>query len=212
MKSENLNVNSFTGHHSNGYSSQNVSEVWFWTGALDYIPEGIGKLFPNLLKFWVGYTDRNLGLKLLRRRNFKNMMHLIYLDVKHNNVAKMEENTLWDLPKLESIVLTHNKLKTISQQQFSRNTVLKFVEMSSNYIESLSQDLFKRNPRLKRVSFANNRLKSIYPDFTGLKSLKHLNLLDNICINSNVQEGKTVEDLQEIIRENCTAAAIETNV
>lgn len=200
---ENSEVGSITGTHRTGYTAQNVSEVWFWTGTLDYIPYGIGQKFKYLQKFWVGYDDRNLGLKLLRRSNFKDMELLWYLDVKFNNVESVDEDTLRDLPNLKYFIVKNNKLKTLQKNTFQKNFQLKVVNADTNQLESLPDDLFKSNALLEEVSFKNNNLKMISIDFTQLKLIKQIDLRGNMCIDQALEDVNGVTEYQTLLMHQC---------
>lgn len=202
VTNENSKVDSVTGTHRNGYSAQNVSEVWFWTGTLEYIPDGIGLKFENLEKFWVGFTDRNLGLKKLRRSNFKDMELLWYLDVKHNSVETVDEDTLRDLPNLQYFVIHNNNL-TLHKNVFQRNFKLKHVNANSNLLEFLHDDLFKNNALLAEVSFNNNRLKTILIDFTKLMFIARIDFHENACIDKSLEDGDNVTEYQNILNLQC---------
>lgn len=203
VTTDNFEVNSFTGTHKAGYDAQNVTEVWFWTGTLDYIPYGIGRKFGNLEKFWVGYDDRNLELKRLQRSNFEDMESLWYLDVKFNEIETVDEDTLRDLPNLKYFVIKNNKLKMLQKYTFERNPKLQHVNANSNQLEFLHDYLFKNNALLEEALFKDNKLKIIYVDFTRLRSLKAIDFHGNTCIDSGLADGKNVTELQSVINNQC---------
>lgn len=199
---ENYEVGLITGTHASGYDTQNVSEVWFWTGTLEYIPYGIGQKFKNLEKFWVGYEDRNLGLKLLRRSNFKDMDKLWYLDVKYSNVETVDEDTLRDLPNLKYFVIHNNKLRNLFKDTFQKNFKLKHVNANSNELEYLHRDLFKNNALLEEAFFGNNKLKTISIEFTELKFIKKIDFHNNNCIDKSLEDVRSdVAELQTMLHQ-----------
>lgn len=203
VTNENSEVRLFTGTHLTGYDASNVSEVWFWSGTFEYIPDGIGQKFKYLEKFWVGYDDRNLGLKVLRRSNFKDMDLLWYLDVKFNNVESVDEDTLRDLPNLKWFVIRNNKLKTLHKDTFQRNFKLKNVIADSNRIEFLHNDLFKNNALLEEASFKDNKLTTISTDFTQLKFVKKIDFHGNNCIDKALEDVNNVTEFQTLLLYQC---------
>jgi Leucine-rich repeat (LRR) protein len=186
-----------------------VTEIWFWNGNLTYIPDNVGHLFPNLLKFWVSYDTRNLGLKQLKRRNFKEMFNLHHLDVKFNDVEAVEEDTLFDLPELKYFRINNNMLKALHKQTFSRNLKLKEVKASTNQLKVLHRDLFIKNTVLEKIDFRDNKLTQIGSDFTKLTSLSLLDFHGNICIDKSLDDLNSLEDLQEILNVNCAQVNLE---
>lgn len=203
VKSENSEVDSFTGTHLPEYTAQNVSEVWFWHGTLEYIPDGIGNKFKNLEKFWVSYEDRNLKLKYLQRSNFKNMQLLWSLDVKYNDIATVDEESLFDLPNLKYFVIQNNKLKKLHKNTFQRNRNLIHVNANSNQLESLHSDLFKNNPLLEEAFFENNKLMTIFTDFSQLKMVKKIDFHGNICIDKALDNVHNVTEFESLLFHQC---------
>ncbi len=181
-----------------------MTELWFWTGQLEYIPDGIGKHFKYLSSFRVGYDDRNLGLKLLRRRNFKGMELLTTLDVRHNNVETIDEDTLRDLPNLIFFVVNNNKLKVLHTDIFDNNVKLVSVDAASNQLEFLPHGLFKNNP-LEEAFFDNNKLKTISTDFTPLVSIRVIDFRGNICIDKALYDFSNLTEFQSILKFQCSA-------
>lgn len=203
VRHESSEVDHFTGSHKPEYSAQNVTDIWFWAGTLDYIPDGIGNKFPNLENFRVSFSDRNLKLKLLTRNNFKNMELLSYLDVEYNDVENVDEDSLRDLPHLKFFVIHNNKLKTLHKNTFERNRNLKHVNANSNQLEFLHGDLFKSNPLLEEAYFENNKLMMISIDFQQLKMIKIINFHGNICIDKDLKDVDNVTEFQTLLWYHC---------
>ncbi|KAG4078687.1 hypothetical protein HA402_015277 [Bradysia odoriphaga] len=199
----NFEVGSITGSHLSGYDAQNVTEIWFWTGILEHIPSGIGRKFNSLEKFWVSYDDRNLELKRLQRSNFKDMVHLWYLDVKYNSIETVDEDSLRDLPNLKHFVINNNKLKMLQKYTFEKNTKLKHVNANSNQLEFLDGDLFKNSPLLKDALFKDNHLKKISVDFTVLRSIKTIDFRGNQCIDKALDDVNNSTELQTLLNYQC---------
>lgn len=202
VTNENFVVDVFSCSHPTGYSAQNVSHIWFWTGTLEYIPRGIGQKFKNLEKFTVGYSDRNLGLKKLRRSNFKDMESLWYLDVSHNDVETVDEDTLRDLPNLIHFVVSSNKLRILHKNVFQRNFKLQYINANSNLLEFLHDDLFKNNALLVEASFNNNKLMTILIDFTRLKFIGKIDFHKNTCVDVFLDRHNLTE-YQTILNSQC---------
>lgn len=186
-----------------------MSEVWFWTGNFSYIADGVGQLFPNLNKFWVSYDNFNLGLKLLKRRNFKDMEKLFYLDVKFNDVETVAEDSLWDLPELQYFIVNNNKLKHFHKKTFVKSPKLKEVKANTNELKFLHRDLFVKNPLLHKLDFGNNKLTTIEPDFTKFIHLLSVDFHQNICIDKSSTDTSSLQKLQELLNANCVLSNVE---
>lgn len=200
---ENLKVEAFFGDHLSGYGDQNVVTVWFWDGTVAYIPEGIGLYFRQLESLLVGYDNKNLGLKEIKRSNFKDMKLLNLLQLHDNFVDHLDVDTFWDIPNLEIFELQNGKLKAIPETIFEKNTKLRRVRMNGNQISYLPKDLFKNNPLIAEVYFDGNKLRSISTDFTELKAISNVNFHGNACIDKGLEDFKDVSQLQQFLYNNC---------
>lgn len=203
VRNEDYEIEIFSGNHLPGYASQNVSQIWFWTGTLEYIPHGIGRKFPYLDVFRVGFHDRNLKLKLLKRSNFEDMPLLSYLDVGYNNLETIDEDTFRDLSHLQTLNINNNKLKTLQKNIFQRNLRLKSVNANSNDLEFLHDDLFKNNALLERATFKDNKLQMISTVFTHLNFIWEIDFHGNDCIDKAFDGVGNLTEFQDFIFSEC---------
>lgn len=203
VTSNSFEIDSFTGTHSLGYGDLNVSYIWFWTGTLQFIPSGIGKIFKNLEVFRVGYDDRNLGLKRLRRSNFMDMESLVHLDVRYNNIQTIDEDTLSHLPNLKYFVVNNNKLKMLHKNTFAKNFKLRQINANSNRLEFLPNDLFDNNDLLEEAHFKHNNLKKIVTHFTHLRSIRRIDFHGNDCIDKVLDDVDNVTEFQTLLKYQC---------
>ncbi|KAJ6648828.1 Serine protease gd [Pseudolycoriella hygida] len=202
---ENVQVEAFTGTHQSGYDNVNVTQIWFWHGVVSSIPDGIGLKFQNLEKLLVGYDDRNLGLKSLKRSNFMDMPQLTLVQLHKNNIKTVKVDTLWEIPNLEFFHLTDGKLKVLPEKFFEKNTNLRIVRLNGNEIEYLPLDLFKHNPLIEEVNFKDNNLRSISTVFTGLTAVKVIDLHGNSCIDEGLDSTSQIRlsELQDLLWYQC---------
>ena len=167
------------------YGDLKTNEVVKWiqfdNGTMLYLPDGIGNYFKNVKYFEV---KSGLNLKRLRRSNFKNFENLVHVHIFGNDIETLDEDILWDLPNLYFFEVIENNLKTIPERLFEKNTKLTRVHLQSNKLENLPENLFKNNLLLEWVQFHNNSLTSISIDFRGLKNIKRIDFLNNVCIDS----------------------------
>lgn len=199
----NLDADTFRGTHPEGYSNENVTQIWFWHGKVEYIPDGIGLQFQNLEKFLVGYVDKNLGLKQIKRSNFKDMPSLTLIQLHDNYIETVEVDVLWDLPNLEYFILMNGQLKELPEMFFDKNTKLRSVNGDGNQIEYLPMDLFKNNPLLEEIHFTNNKLRSISTDFSTLIWLKIIDFHGNSCFDRALSDVDNLTDYLVLIGYYC---------
>lgn len=204
VRYKNFGVDKLIGTHESNGTNSKVELIQFHNGTMFYLIDGIGKLFPNLKSFFVGYSDSlPLNTTLIRRSNFQNMENLFEIAIHQSEIDWIYEDLLWDLPNLERFQLD-GMLLDIPERTFEKNIKLKEVYLASNSLVFLPRNLFKNNSDLKWVNFACNSLKFIETDFTRLPHIQYIFLTGNLCINQNW--NKTAEMI-EIQFENIT----ETN-
>lgn len=160
-------------------------------------------MFQYLEKFLVGYDDRNMGLKLIKRSNFQNMKLLTLLQLHESYIETVNVDTLWDIPNLEVFVLTNGQLKVLPENFFEMNTKLRLVKANANQIEHLPKDLFKYNPLIEEIYFKNNKLRSISTDFTVLRAVKNVDFHGNSCIDKALDDVHNISELQKLIWYYC---------
>lgn len=200
---DNRAVTGFSGSHISGHSSQDVTEIWFWTGKSVFLPNGMGNLFPNLEKLLVSDDNRNLGLKAISRTNFKNMQKLKYINLRSNELDTIDEDSLHELPLLTTFIIKKNKIRMLHRNTFARNPKLVRVDVMSNELEYLHGDLFKSNLLLQEAQFSDNKLTKIYIDFTQFKHIKKIDFRTNVCINQSLNEVRSLAEFQTLIRYHC---------
>lgn len=174
-----------TGIHASGETDNRTELIQFKNGAMIYLLDGIGNIFPNLKSILIGLPDSpSLSTKLIRRSNFQNMKNLFEFVIHKSDIETVDEDTLWDLPNLERFQLGNN-LKLLQERTFEKNTKLREVYLASNRLEFLPRHLFKNNLLLDWVNFEDNSLKIIEIDFSILKNIRYIFFADNVCINEN---------------------------
>lgn len=162
IQRNNVQVVSFSGSHSLGETNQDVQLIQFVNGTMFFIPNGLGNLFRNINYLIVGDSEsRSLGTKRIRRSNFQNLENLLELIFHNNDIEILNEDSLWDLPKLRVFKFVNNKLKVLSEKTFFKNDNLKEVYLNSNELKYLPRNVFLHNSLLEKVDFRNNFLKTI---------------------------------------------------
>lgn len=182
VRSENVEVTSVSGVHLNNSINADVDGIRFINGTMFYIPDGIGNIFENILGIIVGSENQSslLSTKIIKRSNFKHLQYLYKIFFYPNDIASLDEDTLWDLPFLEEFFVIANKLKVIPERLFEKNARLLNVDLRSNQLEYLPKNLFRNNLLLNRVDFHDNLLKLMEIDFTGFTFIKEIWLVKTL--------------------------------
>lgn len=127
-------------------------------------------------------------LKHVQRENFKNMQHLIRLDLAYNKVADLPEDVFWDLSNLEGLWLQDNQITSLNKNLFKNLPKLKFIAAERNEIEQLDRDLFRNNVNLEKVYLGNNKIKSIEVKFESFSFINAVDFTMNICIDKEFND------------------------
>jgi Leucine-rich repeat (LRR) protein len=164
---------------------------------MEYLPENIDEIFPNLLNFWIF----ECFMKSISKSNLKNLSLLQYLSISMNEyLEKIEENSLEDLIELKDLYLQSNSLSKLHPLTFAKLEKLEILDLSANQLTSLDVNLFQNNKRLEYLLMSGNKLMTIvHGTFDSLKNLKKLWLNDNEITHlpSNVlQHNQNLNQLQ----------------
>ncbi|XP_037035531.1 toll-like receptor 7 isoform X1 [Bradysia coprophila] len=157
IRQEHFVVTNFTGWHHFGKGNEHVEIIMFFSGVMASLPRNVGAIFTNLTSLIVSVDTRRIS-----RSNFQNLTRLELILFHKSSVAEFDENSLWDLPNLETFSLENSKLlKLLHAATFSRNSKLREVVMKSNALQSLPRNLFQNNSLLESVSFDYNSIETI---------------------------------------------------
>ncbi|XP_060068540.1 toll-like receptor 2 [Ylistrum balloti] len=102
------------------------------------------------------------------------------LNLKNNNIEKLDNNSITHLSNLETLVLANNGMHSISPGAFATIENLEYLDLSENYFEPSSFDssVFKHLHKLTVLYLHSNmfHLKGTYPE-NAISSIKSLNTL-----------------------------------
>lgn len=95
------------------------------------------------------------------------LMSLQTIDLSHNRIsnAGMVGRALKDIQNLETLLLNHNFIETLSEASFVDLPRLKELRLDNNLIQELNHGAFHRVPSLKVVHLENNRLRHVSQAF-----------------------------------------------
>lgn len=102
-----------------------------------------------------------------------------FLDVGHNNITIIEEDTFFNLGLLELVVIVadNNSISEVSPEAFRGLDSLKFLHLAGNKLTSLPKNLFYSNPHIHHLDLTGNALTMpAEGPFLSAPSLEYLDL------------------------------------
>jgi Leucine-rich repeat (LRR) protein len=142
--------------HSADKNDSDVISIIFESSKLDFIPNELLGLFPNL---------QNLKLnsaQLPRINKLRNCTKLLYLEAWYNKITALEVDSLSDCPNLHTLTLYSNQIARMDAGIFHPTAKLKDLRLDSNKINAISRNFFD-----------------------DLKSIENFRLSGNLCVNKN---------------------------
>ncbi|XP_053274838.1 toll-like receptor 2 [Pleuronectes platessa] len=121
-------------------------------------------------------TSWNCSNQNLRKVPAAPPQHITQLDLSFNTVETIMQGDFLTYASLRSLILTHNKIKTIQGRAFVPLTHLETLDLSMNQLAALSADWFKNLFSLQHLNLLGNRYKTLgeVDLFQPLKKLKTL--------------------------------------
>ncbi|XP_063366791.1 toll-like receptor 3 [Cydia amplana] len=170
------------GERSPGAGFSAVQTIDLSYNAISSIPNNYFRQFPDLLhldlshnciksfeiltfegitqlqKLYVSYNEiTKLGVVFAR---FEFMNELV-LD--HNYLTSIEENNFDKMSKLEKLNISSNSLASIGDTSFDHLVELKELDLSNNTINTITKPIFQHNTNLQSLDISSNRISKIEP-------------------------------------------------
>lgn len=106
---------------------------------------------------------------------YKRAKNLEILILNNNQIARVPE--LNDLPRLHSLLLSHNMITSVGDMQLKSLTML---SLRDNNISEIAETTFRGLPKLANLDLSENRLQYLPKGWAdGWKQMKMLNLTSN---------------------------------
>lgn len=181
MPDEEVQLRIQGGQHRPQRTNRDVTAVQMTSGSVSHFPDlsNVVKTFPNLNGFGIAFAK----LKHIDRTKLKDLNQFRFLLISDNEIEMIPPDTFIDLTELELIDICRNKIKTLEPNWISTMPKLRVFKARSNKFHYVPADMFKRNPQLEEILFDFNPLQRIDTDFSELKSLKNLRILNSTCID-----------------------------
>uniref|UniRef100_A0AC35U7R2 Leucine-rich repeat-containing protein let-4 n=1 Tax=Rhabditophanes sp. KR3021 TaxID=114890 RepID=A0AC35U7R2_9BILA len=123
--------------------------------------------------------DQN-SLTTVPHAAIKGMVNLIAIHLKHNSLSQLKKGDFADLPSLELITLTGNKIATIDKNVVNVNNTVKFIYLGDNDVHQLKDLNLAQFKEVQVLDLSYNKLTQIEGDqLTVLERIQQLNLEAN---------------------------------
>lgn len=112
---------------------------------------------------------------------YKNLNHLLILNMNHNRISSLHAKAFQGLDTLEILTLYENKITTIDDEAFvGLEKKLKRLNLGGNGLTEIPQKALAKLDMLKKLEMQENRLTEIKEgDFEGMRNLDSLGLAHN---------------------------------
>ena len=152
------------------------------TGIYEYFNRSQHK---NLVKLILSHNR----IQRIKNRTFYYLSKLKLLDISHNELESLGD--LDGLSHLEHLQLSHNKLTRISDDTFDGLTNLKTIDLSHNNLANIDDTPFETLFDLQSLDLGSNHLTS-FEIITGFENLETLSLRSN-KLRSTYTMGKLMK-------------------
>ena len=117
---------------------------------------------------------------------FKDLRILVELDLSHNNLTHLEQDTFSGNERLQTLTLSHNRIATLAPYVFPLLKHLKSIDLSHNLVDEIPRNTFENlGNSVESLKLDSNRIGSleeeVFLPLTNLKSLQ-VRILPNTCI------------------------------
>ncbi|KAJ8049397.1 Insulin-like growth factor-binding protein complex acid labile subunit [Holothuria leucospilota] len=121
---------------------------------LDACPENIPSNVTKLI------LSHNL-LQVISSNIFNSMTSLKYLDISHNFLKDLSQDSFWGTKDLVKLFLSYNYLGNLPNGLFENTWYLETVNVGHNLLYHISSDLLMNLTKLQTLDMSNNFLKDL---------------------------------------------------
>ncbi|XP_061721113.1 chaoptin-like [Cydia pomonella] len=140
-------------------------------------------------------------IELINLEAFSKLISLKVLNVSCNQIADLEDyerTTVAGVSQVHTIDLSHNAIKAIPDNYFSRFPNLLHLNLSHNYIKSFGEHTFEGLIHLQTLYISDNELTKIGVVFARLTNIKELLLDHNYLTNIETSNFNNMSMLEKL--------------
>ncbi|CRK99762.1 CLUMA_CG013081, isoform A [Clunio marinus] len=123
-------IQTINGQHLDGKSDKDVEAILFIGTTVNYFPQGLNEIFPNLKAVYIG----RCGLKSITRRDLDGLENIEVLRCYENKITSLPDNLFRNMNKLIDVSFSDNDLQCMSSDVLKPilKNDLKFVDFREN--------------------------------------------------------------------------------
>jgi Leucine-rich repeat (LRR) protein len=175
-----VNSETFEGDHEENRCNDDVQHLDIWDSKITKIPCGLGEVFKNVTRLWIGFSN----LREISKEDLKEFQNLTSFIVYKNQLEEIPKDLFEFNTKLKIILLRFNKIQRIESGLLDELQDLENFDVGHNEIELVPGDFFKFNKKLKKFSFKCNKIKFVGPELLdGLSDLTYVDFEGNPSVN-----------------------------
>lgn len=198
-------VNSVNGTHFPNFDNSLVWSLRLMSETMNFIPQGIFKLFPNIGRLIVYrfnlvdissgdfYGANKLSDIILNTHHFKTLSPNLFAGTEQLDMIELRQNFIYVINKdafqglttVTKLFLDFNFITNLHKDTFKDLIELEYIGLMKNDLKAIDKDLFKYNIKLKNINLRNNQIYIASPDmYNNQKEIIEINMKNNFCINS----------------------------
>lgn len=130
----------------------------------------------------------NLAHNKIQVINFTIPRRIKRLDLKHNNISQINDNSFFNASELEELFLNNNALKYIPTKLFKFLNNIKYINFQENNLSMLPGELFNSNGNLNlTLILTHNKISFVNNETFPLHGITYLYIQHNQLTNLNFQ-------------------------
>lgn len=107
-------------------------------------------------------------------------------------------------PNIIELKISNSSLQFIEKKNLAQFTNLKYLDLSGNELKTLDDDLFSANVMLRDINFNKNKLNAVGENILEpLKNAFKIDFGDNVCINKEATGEAEIQELKHQLAEKC---------
>ncbi|XP_047997575.1 connectin-like [Leguminivora glycinivorella] len=140
---------------------------------------------------------RGKTLKYIPTKGLLKTHALAKIDVKYNNIQKIESYAFANLTELKEVYIKDNKIEVLEAKSFAHLKKLSKIVLDKNNIAEINRDVFVDLPNLKKLYLTTNMITTIHDRaFVNLNNLKLLEIDNNLLFSLNNETFSGLSNLE----------------